>query len=64
MTHEEFLRELDLRAELVAARLALAHWERRVAELESGLPEASPLRRAAEDPQSCDGRAARLRDSL
>jgi hypothetical protein len=42
-----FVEQILLRAELVTARLALAHWQRRVSELESELPPDNPLRRRA-----------------
>lgn len=34
MTDEEFYRALELRAELIALKLALASWRRRIRELE------------------------------
>jgi hypothetical protein len=39
-----FYRELLLRAELVAARLALGYWQRRVRQLEAHLSPSDPLR--------------------
>jgi hypothetical protein len=40
-------RAVELRAELVAARLRLAYWQARVVELEAALPVSSPLRRGS-----------------
>lgn len=41
---EVFFAQLELRAELVAARISVAYWQRRLRELEAQLPPSNPLR--------------------